>query len=542
MKKLICLFTLWIFIRGVYAQSLPHVPGELIVLLKKDADVTQLLSASNPESNELRVLHCLNRRMNIWLIGFSEWNEEKKILSEIRANKNVHAAQFNHITELRVEPNDVNFGQQWNLLNVAQTGGTMDADIDANDAWNITSGGVTAAGDTVVIAVVDDGIDLLQEDLLFWKNENEIPLNSMDDDGNGYVDDYDGWNAVSHNGVIPVTSHGTHVSGIAAARGNNSIGISGINWNAKILPVKGSSSSEATVVEAYGYVYDLRKQWNESGGTEGAFVVVTNSSFGVNLGQPENFPIWCAMYDSLGSLGILNAGATTNSNVDVDVQGDMPTACSSDWLITVTNSNNIDVRNNSGYGDTTIDLAAPGTAIISTDVGNSYTLKTGTSMASPHVAGAVALLYSIPCEAFLTDYAADPAATALLFKNFILDNVDEVTDLSFTTLSGGRLNVYNAMIAAMNHYGCDVGIDEAEFQHTFLFYPNPTTGKLRVTNMETDDEIIIHDLTGRIIFRQQFRQGGDISIDLSALPSGLYMGLFVRRGEYIGRQNLLIAR
>ena len=132
------------------------------------------------------------------------------------------------------------------------------------------------------MAIVDGGADLNHVDIDFFKNIHEIPNNGQDDDGNGYIDDYDGWNAYSNNGNIPSSSHGTHVAGISAAIGNNGTGIAGVNWGVKVMPIAGSSSNESVVVNAYGYVLEMRSTYNETDGAFGAFVVATNSSFGVD--------------------------------------------------------------------------------------------------------------------------------------------------------------------------------------------------------------------------------------------------------------------
>src|SRR4030095_15216469 len=175
------------------------------------------------------------------------------------------------VTE-RVIPNDPSFGQQWSLNNTGQSGGTPDADIDGPEAWNLTTSGLTAAGDSIVVAIVDGGFYLTHPDLKFWKNWFEIPGNGIDDDNNGYVDDVDGWNAYNNNGNITGNTHGSHCSGIAGAIGNNNTGISGVNWNVKIMAVMGSSGTEAVVVRAYGYCLKQRKVYDQTNGQRGAFV------------------------------------------------------------------------------------------------------------------------------------------------------------------------------------------------------------------------------------------------------------------------------
>ena len=323
-----------------------------------------------------------------------------------------------------------------------------DADIDAPEAWNLSTGGITALGDTIVVAIVDGGCDLNHHDLNYWFNYEEIPSNGIDDDGNGYIDDYRGWNAYDNNGNIPSNSHGTHVSGIAAARGNNGIGVSGVNWNCKVMPVGGSSSVEATVVAAYGYVLEMRSRYNETNGQHGAFIVATNASFGVDYGQPASFPLWCGIYDSLGAQGVLNCGATANLNVNVDLQGDIPTACPSPYLISVTNTTSSDTKNSgAAYGLTTIDLGAPGTSVLSTYPSNSYSSLTGTSMATPQVTGAIALMFAAANSGLMQSYKLNPSTVAVTIKNLLLSGTDPIAALNNITVTGGRLNVFNAVLS-----------------------------------------------------------------------------------------------
>jgi subtilisin family serine protease len=445
------------------------VPGEIIIQMRPAAETSDILSEFSAAG--LKSERLLSRRMNIWLISYDTKKANgDDLLFALRSHPLVSIVQYNHVMDLRDDknysernpeaienltldsrgttPNDPRFNEQWALNNTGQSGGTPDADIDAPEAWDLAKGGLTALGDTIVVAVIDGGAQISHPDLNFWVNRFEIPNNSIDDDLNGYVDDYLGWNAYSNNGTPDGDSHGTHVSGIVAARGNNGAGVSGVNWNTKVMIISGSSSSEATVVAAYAFALEHRATYNETNGAKGAFVVATNSSFGVDYGQPANYPIWCAMYDSLGKYGILSCGATANLGINVDVQGDIPTACPSNWLVSVTNTTSSDARNSgAGYGLTTIDLGAPGSSILSTDQTNTYTSKTGTSMATPTVAGAIALMISGANANLIQAYKTNPGPTALLFKQYLLEATDPVAALQGQTVSGGRLNVFKALLA-----------------------------------------------------------------------------------------------
>jgi hypothetical protein len=515
-----------------------HVKGELIVQLNnKSVNIEQLIANSN-YPYELKVLSVLSEPLAIYLLSYDiNLINENKILQLINSNQNVKAVQYNHYIQERVlEPNDPSYadGTQWDMNNTGQNSGTNDADIDAPEAWELCTGGITAAGDTVVVAVVDGGFSITHQDLNFWKNYAEIPGNSIDDDNNGYVDDINGWNAYNGNGTITSSQHGTHVSGTVAAKGNNNLGVAGVNWNAKVMAIQGSSGTESIVVAAYAYAFKMRQMYNQSNGTSGAFVVATNSSFGVNNGNPSNYPIWCGMYDSLGAVGILSAGATANANYDIDVTLDMPTACPQNHLITVTNTDRNDEKANSaGYGLTTIDLGAPGSTIYSTTPNNQYANLSGTSMATPHVAGAVGLMISAACPHLLNDYKLYPDSIALLFKQFMLDHVDPVIDLQNQTVTNGRLNVFNSLVA-INEYcllTADKTIAIAQSMISNLeIQPNPAQSYLQLFyNLPASGNVIIKviDMAGREVkqvSRANFSEGFHSHIiDVQDLEPGIYL-------------------
>ncbi|MDF1546021.1 MAG: S8 family serine peptidase, partial [bacterium] len=523
----------------------PFVQGELIVQVD-GPDAAERIAARFP-GYSLTPVKLLSRRMNIWLYEYSLSNmkmtDQVGLLEAVRRDGDVLLAQFNHyVAQRQTIPNDPSFSLQWSKHNVGQSGGTVDADIDAPEAWDITPGDTTLNGDQIVVAIVDGGCDLSHNDIDFFKNTLEIPSNGLDDDGNGYVDDYDGWNAYNSTGNVGSDSHGTHVAGIAAAIGNNGVGVAGVNWGAKVMPIAGSSSNEAVVVEAYGYALEMRATYNETNGAAGAFVVSANSSFGVDYGNPASYPIWCATYDSMGAAGIINATATANIGMDIDVNGDVPTACPSDYMIAVTNTTRYDSRNSgAAWGLATIDLGAPGTSVYSTLPGSTYGTLTGTSMATPQVTGAVAFLYSAACATLLNDMWADPGAVALFMKQAIMDGTDPNASLNGFTVSGGRLNL-NGALQLVLAYPCGLNISHTALEDTKDDI-NPVEVVASITSavaIDTDSALVYYSTDGGTIFTPVLMSdygGGDFHGFIPAQSPGTMVDYYIFARDVDGNRD-----
>jgi subtilisin family serine protease len=317
-------------------------------------------------------------------------------------------------------PNDPSVNQLWGLNNTGQTGGTPDADIDAPEAWDIQT------GNSVVVGVIDTGVDYTHPDLInnMWTNQAEFNGSSgVDDDGNGYVDDIHGYDFVNNDGdPFDDHGHGTHVSGTIAAEGNNGIGISGVSWSSEIMALKfldaGGSGTTFGALQAIEYATMMGVQ-------------ITNNSWGGG-GYSQALSDAIAAAGAAGQLFIAAAGNSSNNN---DVNSSYPASYDLDNIISVAATDHKDkLASFSNYGVTSVDLAAPGVDIYSTIPGGGYASYSGTSMATPHVTGVASLIW-----------AQDPTLTAQEVKERILATADPIAALQGKTLTGGRLNAYNAL-------------------------------------------------------------------------------------------------
>lgn len=428
-------------------QETAYVPGEVLIQLSAGHSIDEVVAAF-PASVKMRAGKEVSDHMRFWQLLFDvNVISHEEVLKQLGRLRAVRMAQNNHyIQERSTVPNDTDFGSQWHHVNAS------DADIDSDLAWDITTGGVTAQGDTIVVALVEgNGAYYNHPDLIpnFWRNYQEIDGNGIDDDGNGYIDDVNGWRVNAANDNHAAGGHGTNCFGMIAARGNNSLGVVGASWKTKVMLVSDFGITEMGVMDAYNYPLTMRKKYNATNGAQGAFVVATSSSWGIDNANPALYPLWCAYYDTLGVHGILSPASTTNNTVNVDAVGDMPTGCSSNYMISVTRTGNTD-NQAGGFGLTTVDLGAPGINVYTTSGTSGYSTTTGTSFSCPLTAGVIALMYSVPCASFMNMVKANPNAGAHYVRNALLNNVDLVSSMAGKSTTGGRLNSFKAVSAIFN--------------------------------------------------------------------------------------------
>jgi subtilisin family serine protease len=341
-------------------------------------------------------------------------------IDRYRGDPSVEYVEPNYRWHVSAIPNDPYFPNLWGMQNTGQTGGTPGADIRAPQAWSVFTGSAS-----VLVGIVDTGIDYTHPDLAanVWTNPGEIPGNGIDDDNNGYVDDLHGWDFINHdNDPMDDNGHGTHVSGTVAGVGNNGIGVAGVCWTARLVALKFLDSG------GFGSTDDAIAAINYAAANG---VRVINASWGGG-GYSQ------ALHDAIeaaGIAGVVFVAAAGNNASDTDAFPNYPSAYDLPSIVAVAASTHNDVLAGfSNWGATTVDLAAPGENIFSTFPGNSYTVFSGTSMATPHVAGALALLIG-----------RFPNLTVAGAKAQLLAHVHPLASLTGKVLTGGRLDAFGAI-------------------------------------------------------------------------------------------------
>ena len=416
-----------------------YVPGEVIVGLEEDA--TQADLAAINRQTDAQTEEDLPRS-DVNLLDLPPELGVGEAVRRYEASPDVEYAEPNFRIYPSVSPNDPSYTRLWGLNNTGQSiggqAGTADADTDAPEAWNTATG--TAA---TVVAVIDEGVDVSHPDLRnnAWKNSGEVPGNGVDDDRNGYVDDVNGWDFANDDASVydpdPINGtgdeHGTHVAGTIAAEGNNAVGITGVNWQAKVMALKflgPNSGSTLDAVEAINYAV-----------AKGADI--SNNSWGYVGAPSRSLRDAITRADDAGHLFVAaagNGGADgVGDNNDANTSNtNYPSSFANPNVVSVAATDNRDaLASFSNFGASTVDLAAPGVNVLSTLPGDRYGYFSGTSMATPHVTGVAALLKS-----------QQPTLDDAQLKARILDGVDAKGNLSGRVLTGGRLNAANALPAS----------------------------------------------------------------------------------------------
>ncbi len=391
-----------------------------------------------------------------------------EVLASYEANPDVLAVELDQEVHVTLVPNDSRFGDLWGMRNTGQSGGAAGTDIGAELAWSIATGSLRTA-----VGIIDTGIDYTHPDLYknIWLNQGELPTNlglidtngdglitfwdlneaanagkvadvnqngridggdvlgdprwanGQDNDGNGKIDDLIGWDFVNNdNDPFDDNSHGTHVAGTIGAMGNNALGVVGVNWKVqlaglKFLAANGSGYTSAAVA-ALNYAI-------------GEGIAITNNSWG---GGGYSAALAAAI-SSARAAGHIFVAAAGNSAINNDATPHYPSSYMFDNVVAVASMDRYgNLSGFSNYGASSVDLAAPGSSILSTVPGGGYAVYSGTSMATPHVAGAVALVWSVHPELAYHEVIAR-----------ILDNVQWAASFAGKMVTGGRLDVYHAL-------------------------------------------------------------------------------------------------
>jgi len=396
-----------------------YVEGELLVRFKTGLksrsarlSVVQKLGVDSIEKG-------YNLVPGLTLVKLKKGVKVKQARSNLKGARGVIYAEPNYILKAYATPNDSAFTNLWGLHNTGQTGGTPGADIHAVEAWDIRTD-----SDSIVVAVIDTGVNYGHEDLAanMWHNPGEIPNNDIDDDGNGYVDDVCGINVMRGTGnPTDDNGHGTHVAGTIGAVGDNGVGVAGVCWDTSIMAVKFLNSA------GYGLT-DNAISAIDYAVANGAHVL-NNSWGGGGYSQPLKDAI-----DSAGDSNVLFVAAAGNWGTDNDAHPHYPSSFESENIIAVMATEDDDERAYfSCYGMNSVDLGAPGSAILSCKAGGGYVEMSGTSMATPHVAGAAALLMGLY-----------PSETIETIKQILMESCD-VPSEPLACMSRGRINLEKAL-------------------------------------------------------------------------------------------------
>lgn len=415
-------------LQGLDRPKSSYVPGEVLVRFRAQTSEQEKLNVHALVGT--RVERRFDSVPHLEKAALPEGMSVPEAIAKYRGQPSVLYAEPNYIVhalQSQTIPNDPQFPQQWNLHNTGQNGGTAGADIHAPQAWNLTKG-----SSNVVVAVIDTGVDYTHPDLSSQIWSAPVPYTVTRTQGDVFTcpAGAHGFNAVAGScDPMDDFGHGTHVSGIMGAATNNSVGIAGINWNIQILACKFLDSQGQGDLGGAITCLDMVKSLKDSG----INIVASNNSWGGG-------PFAQSLYDAIAAQqqsGILFIAAAGNDFLDNDLAPGYPADYSLPNVISVAASTNQDeFATFSNLGRRTTHLTAPGDHILSTTPNNTYSVLSGTSMATPHVTGVAALLA-----------AQNSSRDWRTIKNLLLSGGDSVAALA-STISGKRLSAIGSLSCA----------------------------------------------------------------------------------------------
>jgi len=439
-------------------QTQNHTNQSILVKYKSASSINSLSAKKNKNKYIQKIRRLLSdnksngkfvrrgkaKRLEKWVeMTLNDPAEYKKAYMELAQDPEIEFVEPNYIYQTTVLPNDPMLSSLWGLVNTGQNNGTPGVDVNVQNLWDFSN-----TERDVVVAVIDTGVDYNHEDLAatIWINTDEIENNGVDDDANGYIDDFHGYDfAYNDSNPLDDFGHGTHVAGTIGAVGNNEIGVTGVSNNVQIMPVKFLGSSGGGT--AQNAVLAIQYAVNN-----GAHII--NASWG---GSGFSQAIYDAISDA-NDAGVLFIAAAGNSTSDNDALSHYPSSYDLDNIIAVAAIDRFgNLSTFSNWGLRSVDIAAPGTDIMSTYLNDQYRTFSGTSMAAPHVAGAVAILK-----------AEDLDRTPSQISNLLYSSVVQTDALQNKISTQGHLNVGSAA----NCTADTMSINPYTINNNFSLYSN----------------------------------------------------------------------
>ena len=434
-------------IRSVLAAD--FVPGELVIQYDPNMAPALLAMNQNTRAEVLQEIDPVGHHSKLARLRMPAGNDIMAMANNYLKLPGVLTAEPNWILKKSAVSNDPNYtsGQLWGTYSddsptaYGGAGTTNTFGSGAEEAW----GRDYVGSSQVVVAIIDEGIDISHPDLQqnIWVNPNEVANDGIDNDGNGRIDDVNGWDFFSNDKTVydggTGDTHGTHVAGTIGAVGGNGIGVAGVAWNVKMISAKflgPNGGSVTAAIQALDYLTDLKVN-------RGVNIVAANNSWG---GGGYSSALHAAIIRAANA-GILFVAAAGNSTLNNDATANYPSnystlvsvpgtpAATYESVIAVASITSTGgLSSFSNYGATQVDIGAPGSSILSTLPGSTYGVYSGTSMATPHVTGAIA-----------SYAAAKPTASAAAIRQAILGSAVPTASLAGKTVTGGRLSVLDAI-------------------------------------------------------------------------------------------------